>query len=264
MKHDITDPTAVSDELSRPFPPQALFREPSNGMTYVKYPQILRRLIYATGDRFSVDVLDQQMIPWGKTGKGHERMMLMATVRLTIPVLDSSRTHIGVQVATVNFGEDMWKGAVSDGIKKSAQAFGVAIELAGDDRDIRVDVDQETGEIQDSGGNAPQERVTAPPRPDSPPPVSDDQQDWETANRALHAIANDHHVTHDEIKAYAIQAARRKGLTITSTKEANANVLRFMAKAIKADADRFRRAARPEQDDDDAKRAAVMSAARDI
>src|SRR5690606_7749287 len=81
------------------------------------------------------DVLDHRITPHGSTTKGIEKFLCIATVKLTIPVLQSSRTQIGVQVAMANT-EDLFKGAVSDGIKKAAQAFGVAIELAGDDREL--------------------------------------------------------------------------------------------------------------------------------
>src|SRR5690606_36349382 len=117
-----------------PFPPAAIF-EDDKGMKYVKYQQVLRRLMRATGNRFDIDVLDQRITPHGQTAKGVEKFLILATVKLTIPVLQSSRTQIGVQVAMANT-EDLFKGAVSDGIKKCAQAFGVAIELAGDDREL--------------------------------------------------------------------------------------------------------------------------------
>ena len=131
---DTNDPAAVSAALMEPFPPAAIFKD-DKGMQYVKYSQIVRRLIRATGNRFDVEVLDHRITPHGQTQRGIEKFLVMATVKLTVPVLQSSRTHIGVQVAMANT-EDLFKGAVSDGIKKCAQAFGVAIELAGDDREL--------------------------------------------------------------------------------------------------------------------------------
>lgn len=131
---DTNDPDAVSAALMEPFPPAAIF-EDDKGMKYVKYQQVLRRLMRATGNRFDIDVIDQRITPHGLTQKGVEKFLILATVKLTIPVLQSSRTQIGVQVAMANT-EDLFKGAVSDGIKKCAQAFGVAIELAGDDREL--------------------------------------------------------------------------------------------------------------------------------
>lgn len=131
---DTTDPAAVSAALMEPFPAAAIFKD-DKGMQYVKYQQVIRRLIRATGNCFDVDVLDHRITPHGATQKGVEKFLILATVKLTIPVLGSSRTQIGVQVAMANT-EDLFKGAVSDGIKKCAQAFGVAIELAGDDREL--------------------------------------------------------------------------------------------------------------------------------
>jgi hypothetical protein len=132
--HDPNDAAAVSAALLEPFPPEAIFKD-DKGMSYVKYQQVVRRLIRATGNRFDVDVLDQRITPHGQTKSGVEKFLILATVKLTIPVLQSSRTQIGVQVAMANT-EDLFKGAVSDGIKKCAQSFGVAIELAGDDREL--------------------------------------------------------------------------------------------------------------------------------
>jgi hypothetical protein len=129
--HDPTNPEHVTRELMKPFPPSSLYQR--NNFTYVQYQQVIRRLIYATGNNFSTDVRDLRIEPWAASGKGHQQVIVLATVTLTIPALQSSRTQTGVQVATVGFGEDMWKGAVSDGIKKAAQQFGVAIDLAGKD-----------------------------------------------------------------------------------------------------------------------------------
>jgi hypothetical protein len=132
--HDPNDPVAVSAALMEPFPAAAIFKD-DKGMQYVKYQQVLRRLMRATGNRFDIDVLDQRITPHGTTKSGVDKFLILATVKLTIPVLQSSRTQIGVQVAMANT-EDLFKGAVSDGIKKCAQSFGVAIELAGDDREL--------------------------------------------------------------------------------------------------------------------------------
>ncbi len=168
-EHDPSDPALVSAALMVPFPAEAIFRD-DKGMNYVKYQQVVRRLIRATGNRFDVEVIDQRITPHGQTNRGVDKYLILATVKLTIPVLQSSRTQIGVQVAMANT-EDLFKGAVSDGIKKCAQAFGVAIELAGDDRELAathaLNAPEPSGSNErpsrlshiQNGGNAPQRPV---------------------------------------------------------------------------------------------------------
>lgn len=156
--HDPTNPEHVTRELMRPFPQSALYQR--NKFTYVQYQQVIRRLIYATGNQFQTDVLDLRIEPWTQSSGGHQQVILVATVKLTIPVLQSSRTQMGVQVATVGFGEDMWKGAVSDALKKAAQQFGVAIDLAGADGE---DTAPDPGlEVARGIGVAPQRAAGAP------------------------------------------------------------------------------------------------------
>lgn len=130
-QHDPTNPEHVTRELLKPFPASAIKVNKFSQLSYVEYQQVIRRLITVTGNRFSVDVLAINFLPWPKSQKGNEQTLIQATVKLTIPVLESSRTHMGMQVGSIGAGEDMWKGAVSDGIKKAAQSFGVAIDLAG-------------------------------------------------------------------------------------------------------------------------------------
>ena len=156
--HDIDDPKAVTLELTKPFPKEAL--ENREGFTYIKYPHMIRRLIRATGNRFSTRLVGQESVPFGATNppaprKPQEKVLLRAWVELDIPVLGSARTHEGVQVAFVGTGEDMYKGAVSDAIKKAAQSYGVGIELTG------ADVEW----------NMSQQLLNTPPQQEAPPPT---------------------------------------------------------------------------------------------
>lgn len=74
---------------------------------------------------------------------------------------------------------------------------------------------------------------------------------WEKANRYLHAVMRDHSVSHDEVKAYAIEAARRKGRGIDSTKQVSSPALRYIAEQIQNDPETFKAdVARLRQDDD--------------
>jgi hypothetical protein len=58
--------------------------------------------------------------------------LMFARVRLTLPGC-GSREHIGVQVIRERDGEDMYKGAITDALKKAATLFGVGLELYEDE-----------------------------------------------------------------------------------------------------------------------------------
>ncbi len=127
----------ITAALMEPFPKEALKSRANNGgrgqLTYVDGTTVFRRLIKATDNNFEVQVLNQDFRDFGKTSKGETRLLLIAQVRLTIPGM-GSREHVGVQVVnSASGGEDLWKGAVTDGIKKAATLFGVGLELYGPD-----------------------------------------------------------------------------------------------------------------------------------
>lgn len=212
--HDTNDPKAVTLELTKPFPKEAL--EVKEGFTYVKYPDMVRRLIRATGNRFSIRLVGQESTSFGKTGKGQDRVLLRAWVELDIPVLGSARTHEGVQIAFVGTGEDMYKGAISDAIKKAAQSYGVGIELTGADAEWSI---------------AQREHQQATPPPEPTPITSANQRDLS----ALHATAGEQGISHDQIKLWVTE----KGYA--STKDVPVNDIRSLTKALrdKAQAERF-------------------------
>lgn len=115
-------------------------------LTYVDAATVFRRLIRATDNSFDVAVVNQEIRPFGSTKSGNERLLLVATVRITIPGM-GSREHVGVQVVNAaSGGEDLWKGAVSDGIKKAATLFGVGLELYGPD----YEAEEPTGTTTDA------------------------------------------------------------------------------------------------------------------
>lgn len=202
-QHDPTNPEHVTRELMKPFPPSALYTR--NNFTYVQFQQVIRRLIYATGNNYTTEVKELRVEPWAASNKGHQQVILLATVTLTIPVLKSSRTHTGVQVATVGFGEDMWKGAVSDGIKKAAQQFGVAIDLAGVDGEDTAP-DAPPAPQRTAQARPPQQAQQAPPQaaqgqrapmqPGTGGPATDGQK------RALWAISG---ASKDQIDQWAAE-----------------------------------------------------------
>lgn len=127
--HDINDPVAVSKELHKEFPPDQL--EMRNGLTYIPYPFVVNRLIEATGNCFDVDCSEPTVHPW-KDSKSGKQYLVMAKVTLSIPVFGTSRAAHGFQIGQESEPAlDLWKGAVSDGLKKAAQMYGVGLYLTG-------------------------------------------------------------------------------------------------------------------------------------
>lgn len=124
----------ITSKLMEPFPQSAIKSRPDNKrLTYVEGVTVFRRLISATDNNFTIEVVNQDFRDFGSTSKGQGRLLLLATVKLTIPGL-GSREHVGVQVVNAeNGGEDLWKGAITDGVKKAATLFGVGLELYGPD-----------------------------------------------------------------------------------------------------------------------------------
>lgn len=156
----MTDKT-ITEKLMEPFPKEALKqREADRGkamLTYVDGTTVFRRLIHATGNNFSVEVLDQEFKDFGTTRSGSNRILLIARVRLTIPGM-GSREHVGVQVVNADSGgEDLWKGAVTDAIKKAATLFGVGLELYGPDYEelVRPLNDGEFAKLANEAGADP-------------------------------------------------------------------------------------------------------------
>jgi len=143
---DDAEVVRITDALLKPFPPTAIKRNKHSGLLYVEYQQIVRRLITATHNHFSTEVISLTDRPWTGTKKTNmDQVLVEAVVRLTIPALGSSRSASGYQVGTVGAGEDLRKGAVSDAIKKAAQQYGVAIDLAGMDGEDMHAADFDSG-----------------------------------------------------------------------------------------------------------------------
>jgi len=129
----------ITKRLMEPFEPgQIRKRQGRKGMvvSYIDGATCLRRLLHATDGRFSFRVLN-----WDTTGD-----LVTALVELEIPELGVFQ-QIGVQKVYEDSGEDLIKGALTDGLKRCCYIAGCAIELY---------------EEQDS---AP--RATASPRPSS-------------------------------------------------------------------------------------------------
>jgi hypothetical protein len=124
-------------------------------LTYIDGTTVMRRLNAATNGEWNFEIVSQEMQPFGKTSNGADRIMLTARARLTIPGL-GTREHMGVQVVNATSGgEDLWKGAITDALKKAATLFGVGLELYGPD--------YEAGEIENNQPRQEQARPTAVP-----------------------------------------------------------------------------------------------------
>ena len=128
----------VITKLTKPFPKSAIKQRVGafgKKLDYIDGTTAVNRLNDATYQEWSCDVTDFQVIPWGKTKTGDDQILAYAVVRLEIPILNSSRVGLGVQIASYK-SEDLLKGAISDGIKNAASKFGVAGELYGENIEV--------------------------------------------------------------------------------------------------------------------------------
>ncbi len=159
--------TELLDRLGEPFPQAALKQRAAPGgrtFTYLEGHAVIRRLNACLPNGWSFRVLSTEFKPWGQTNAGRPQYLVLATVELDIPSL-GTRSHVGVQVVSEGAGEDLFKGAVTDGLKKAATLFGVGLELYGTDYEA---VDQMTGEIAPARAAQPQRQ--APPQEQRPQP----------------------------------------------------------------------------------------------
>ena len=116
------DPKTMLDQLSEAFPPNAIKKRQGGGnqmFDYVETETVIRRLnatVKVWDFRITeIKVIDQLLVVWGE---------------MTIPGLG---TRAGTGVQKLAGGEDMWKGAASDCLKKCATLFNVGIDLYGPD-----------------------------------------------------------------------------------------------------------------------------------
>lgn len=117
--------------LTKPFEAEAIkIRE--GKFRYVEGHTVIHRLNDATDNQWSAEIKEFQMRPWGKSSKGTPAWLVCCHVSLTIPEL-GTRDSVGIQVVYEGAGEDLVKGAETDGLKKAATKFGVGLELYGPD-----------------------------------------------------------------------------------------------------------------------------------
>lgn len=249
--------------LHRPFPRNT--HKQKQGMTYVPGEWYVLRLnqIATTWDFRKIEERIEP-IKVRRKNKDTGQAELMAipcrvvTCELTIPGL-GTRSGTGVQMLEDNAGEDVFKGAETDALKRCCMLFGMGLHLYFPNQQLPAiedaplpqsqrQVDPSTGEIADGGAprsaeDAPgstEGRIGTPDTPTPPPGVTAPQgvtpgPEWETVNKALHAEARKHKITHEHLKARAIAGARAHGRMITSLKELAPIALKGMLDAIKRD-----------------------------
>lgn len=144
----MSDARAKLNALSEPFPPQAIEKREGGGgkmLDYVATETVIRRLNNRVGV-WDFKITDTKVMPAG------DAQLLVIWGEMTIPGL-GTRAGTGVQVIHPRGGEDMWKGAASDCLKKCATLFGVGIDLYGPDL--------EAGELPQQNNVPPRARNTS-------------------------------------------------------------------------------------------------------
>lgn len=180
----MTDVRGMLNSLSEPFPPQAIEKREGGGgkmLDYVATETVIRRLNNTVGI-WDFKITDTKVMPAG------DAQLLVIWGEMTIPGL-GTRAGTGVQVIHPRGGEDMWKGAASDCLKKCATLFGVGIDLYGPDL--------EAGEIPQQNNVPPRARNTSQntvvgthPQQQAPTPINQQaQQPQQNGNQAPQARA---------------------------------------------------------------------------
>lgn len=117
------------ESLEKPFPQECVkARKGGGGKSYSYVPGhiIIRRLNEATDQAWTAEITGISERTLG------DDLFVVVQVSLEIPGM-GKRPGIGVQIVRPNAGEDLYKGALTDAIKKAATLFGVALDLYGED-----------------------------------------------------------------------------------------------------------------------------------
>lgn len=121
-------------KLMRPFPKEAIrTRDGGRGsqFKYIEGQTAVRRLIEATENNFTFEILRDEIRDHGTTKSGSKQKLVLVWGRLHINGM--FRDNMGVQVVTEGGGEDLFKGAITDCFKRCCMMYGMALELYGDD-----------------------------------------------------------------------------------------------------------------------------------
>lgn len=129
------------------FPAEEIHQRP-DGYDYIDQAAIMHRLIECTDGVFDIEITDgPKLVTYPKPKTGESVAIWQANVKLTIPGL-GSRTNVGTATCV---NEDSAKSAVTDGIKKAATLFGVALHLY-----AKAERAQVSNQGQRGQGNRPQ------------------------------------------------------------------------------------------------------------
>ena len=144
----------ITARLMKPFEPnQIKQRQGRNGMTlnYIDGATCLRRLISATDGKFSFRVLNLE----------NTNDLVTALVELEIPGLGVFQ-QIGVQKVYENSGEDLIKGALTDGLKRCCYIAGCATELYSSEEQEPAQTPVRSSQTRNGYGNGQRTATTRP------------------------------------------------------------------------------------------------------
>lgn len=124
-------PQEILQVLQRPFPANEIKeREGGRGkvLKYVSGASVIKRLIEATDGNYTTELVWKEFITVEvyRKSKPVNAPAMLACVRVTIPGL-GSKEGLGIQV--LEGGEDMYKGAFTDALKKALTQLGCALDL---------------------------------------------------------------------------------------------------------------------------------------
>jgi hypothetical protein len=134
----------ISKVLIRKFHKNSIKERVGGGgkkFSYIEGHTAVRRLIEATGNQFDFYIHESSIDPWGTNSRGKDQFLVRVLGSLLIPGL-GTRQGYGVQMVTFDGGEDLFKGAETDCLKRCAMKFGVALELYGDDHEQKAGADK--------------------------------------------------------------------------------------------------------------------------
>lgn len=188
-------------ELSRPFEPSELKRRQGyegRWLDYIEGHKVVERLNQATGNRWSCQVHSIVRHPGEslvnpETGEKIDHPAFWSVVvSLTIPSM-GTRTHVGTKAASDSFEDDV-KAAVTDGVKKAATLFGIALYLYGEEESAAP-----------VAASAPQPPSLTPVAEVTPEGAPSDNRLSEVQRRAILALAPRAQLGEAELKQLVIE-----------------------------------------------------------
>ena len=174
------------EKLTAPFPITAIKQRAGGNrmLSYVEGHSVIHRLNDATGNVWDMTVRSITSQQFGNN------TLMIAHVALTLPG-HGTREGLGVQMVHERGGEDLVKGAITDGLKKAATLFGVGLELYGPDYEAgEVAAQQNTRVAQQQAPPRPPQQQRPTPARDALRPVVQDRTTDGINQEQLKAIAN--------------------------------------------------------------------------